>query len=155
MLNAYTSLLGSGKVGIPMSDPYKTPAAPLFTETDTTRLPLFWNPISWAVAIAALVAIESAWFAYVGEDLPAHTMRIWPFMFGLLLAWWVYSDRRARGLGMPFEFEAFVLFLWPIVLPYYLYRTRGWWGLLLGAGCWLLYLIPVLASAIVSVAIIE
>jgi hypothetical protein len=155
MLNAYTAFLGLEKMGIPMSDPYRTPIAPLSTEANTRRLPRFWNPIAWAVAIAVLVAIESGWFAYVGEDLPAHTMRIWPIFLALFFAWWVYSDRHARGVGMPFEFEAFVVFLWPIVLPYYLYRTRGWWGVLLAAGCWLLYLIPVLASAIVSVAVVE
>ena len=33
---------------------------------------------------------------------------------------------------MPYEFEAFVMFSWPITLPYYLYRTRRWKGLLMG-----------------------
>ena len=96
-----------------------------------------------------MMALESAWFTYVGEDTPGHTTRMWGFFLGLLLAWWVYSDRRARGVGMPFEFEAFVVFLWPVVLPYYLYRTRGWWGLMLGVGFWALYLVPSVASLLV------
>lgn len=138
-----------------MSDPYKPPAALLSAEADRRRLPLVWNPIAWAVVITALLAIERAWFTYVGEDLPANTARVWPFLFGVLLAWWVYSDRRVRGVGMPFEFEAFVVFLWPVAVPYYLYRTRGWWGLLLGGGFWILYLVPMLASVFVSLAVTE
>jgi len=138
-----------------VSDPYKAPTAPLSAEADRRRLPLVWNPVAWAVVITILMAIESAWFTYLGESLPTNTSRIWPFFFGLLLAWWVYSDRRVRGVGMPFEFEAFVVFLWPIVVPYYLYRTRGWWGLLLGGGFWVLYLVPSAASAIVYLAVTE
>jgi hypothetical protein len=138
-----------------MSDPYKPPAAPLSTDADRRRLPLIWNPLVWAVAITILLAVEHAWFTYIGEELPANTARVWPFLFGLLLAWWVYSDRRARGVGMPFEFEAFVVFLWPVAVPYYLYRTRGRWGLVLGGGIWVLYLVPTVASAIVYAAVTE
>jgi hypothetical protein len=56
---------------------------------------------------------------------------------------------------MPFEFEAFVVFLWPIVLPFYLYRTRGWHGLLLGAGLWALYLVPAIAALLVNLAVTD
>jgi hypothetical protein len=38
----------------------------------------------------------------------------------LFVALWVYLDRQGRRLHLPYEFEAFVLFAWPIVLPYYL-----------------------------------
>jgi hypothetical protein len=102
-----------------------------------------------------MMAVEGAWFTYAGEDIPRQTTGLWKFFFGLLLAWWVYSDRRARQVGMPFEFEAFVVFLWPIVLPYYLYRTRGWGGLMLGVGSWVLYLVPWAASMFIYLAVAD
>ena len=120
-----------------MSDPYLPPAAPLSAEGHQKRLPLVWNPLAWVVLITVMMAIRNTWLTYADVDSPEHTVRMWSFFFGLLLAWWVHADRRARGVGMPFEFEAFVVFLWPIALPYYLYRTRGWWGLPLGLGSWL------------------
>ena len=138
-----------------MSDPYKTPAAPLYQEVPYKRLPTVWNPLSWLVATTVMMAIEAAWFTYVGEDTPRNTNQMWAFFFGVLVAWWVHSDRRARGVSMPYEFEAFVVFLWPIVLPYYLYRTRGWTGLLLGAGFWLLFLVPTVLSLLIYASVTE
>jgi len=40
------------------------------------------------------------------------------------------SDRKARNFSVPFEFDAFVFFAWPLVLPWYFYRSRGKRGLL-------------------------
>jgi hypothetical protein len=47
------------------------------------------------------------------------------------------------------------VFLWPIVVPYYLYRTRGWQGLLLAGGIWVLYLVPTVASLLVYLAVTD
>ena len=56
------------------------------------------------------------------------------------------ADRRKRGLRVPHEFDTFVFFAWPAVVPYYLYRSRGRRGLLLGAGIWALYIAPYVTS---------
>ena len=135
-----------------MSDPYQPPAAPLSTERHRKRLPLAWNPIAWLVAITVMMTIGNTWLTYADVDSPGYATHMWPFVFGLLLAWWAHADRRARGMGMPFEFEAFVVFLWPIALPYYMFRTRGWWGLPLGLGSWLLYTLPSIVPAVVFLA---
>ena len=136
-----------------MSDPYKAPTVPVYPEPLLKRPPIVWNPLTWLVLISLMMAFEAAWFGYMGEDTPQHSGWLRQFVFGALLAWWVYADRRARRMGMPWEFEALVLFLWPIVFPYYLYRTRGWIGLLLGAGFWLLFLVPTFVSILIHVAL--
>jgi len=56
-------------------------------------------------------------------------------------------------MGLPFEFDAFVFFGWPVVVPYYLYRTRGKRGLILTAAVYLLFVVPTVISAIVSVIV--
>jgi len=125
-----------------MSDPYKPPAATTVRpESAPVWLPYLWNPIVRAMLIAALVAIETVWFTYSGEDIPQHTAGLWGFCYGLLLAWWVRMDRGARGMGIAFEFDAFVVFLWPLALPYYLWRTRGVQRLLPIAAFGLLYMV--------------
>jgi hypothetical protein len=60
----------------------------------------------------------------------------------LFIALWVYLDRKGRHLNLPFEFEAFVFFAWPIVLPYYLVKSRGARGLLLAALFFALLILP-------------
>lgn len=60
----------------------------------------------------------------------------------LVFAIWVYLDRRGRQLRLPFEFDAFVFFAWPIALPYYLVKSRGARGILLFAALLALFIIP-------------
>ena len=129
-----------------MNDPYKPPARDVAPEANPQSLSLLWNPIHWIVLITALLVFESAWLTYAGEELPENTWRLWALLFGVFLAWWVHTDRRSRQIGVPFEFDAAVVFFWPIVLPYYLYRSRGRWGLLLGASSWLLFALPTLVA---------
>jgi hypothetical protein len=105
-----------------------------------------WSPVRWLVVLTALFAVDAGVLTFYGEDLSPTTEALWALAFALFLAWWVYSDRRARGFSAPFEFDAFVVFAWPVVVPYYLFRTRGRVGLALGASVWLLYLIPTLVA---------
>jgi hypothetical protein len=50
-----------------------------------------------------------------------------------VLALWLRSDRQARNFSVPFEFDAFMFFAWPFLLPWYLYQTRKSRGLLYAA----------------------
>jgi len=87
---------------------------------------------------------------------PEHTEAgalLWTIEFQTLLAVWVRMDRRRRNLSLPFEFDAFVFFGWPVALPYYLYRTRGRRGLLVTVAVYMLEVAPAVISAIVRVAV--
>jgi len=53
------------------------------------------------------------------------------------------------------EFDAFVFFAWPFIVPYYLYRTRGRRGLFLVTGIYGLYLMPYFAAQIVRIALVR
>ena len=84
---------------------------------------------------------------------PEATALLWSFEFQILLAIWVRMDRRRRNVSLPFEFDAFVFFGWPVVVPYYLYRTRGWRGLIVIAAVYMLYVTPEVISTIVRLAV--
>ncbi len=75
---------------------------------------------------------------------------LWSLEFPTLLAIWVRMDRRNRQLNLPFEFDAFVFFGWPVALPYYLYRTRRNKGLIIVAVIFALYIAPIVILAIAS-----
>ena len=79
-----------------------------------------WAPGLWLIAITVLFAVEFSVLSASGEDVPDATELLWNFAFAYVIAWWVHSDRRARGFNTPFEFDAFVFLVWPIAVPYYL-----------------------------------
>jgi hypothetical protein len=78
---------------------------------------------------------------------------LWSVLRQLFIACWVHLDRRVHHLSLPYEFDAFVFFAWPVTLPYYLYKSRGIRGLFLAALIFALLLLPDLVSAVISVSI--
>lgn len=51
--------------------------------------------------------------------------RAWAVVFSLLVAVWAKRDASARRSAEAFDFAFYVIILWPLVLPYYLAKTRG------------------------------
>jgi len=76
---------------------------------------------------------------------------LWGFEFGFILALWVGVDRQIRGFNVPFEFDGFVFFIWPFLVPYYLYRTRGGRGILIVTSIYVLYLTPYVVAQIARI----
>ena len=104
------------------------------------------------VALTAIFAAGLSVLAARGVAGSQSTGLLWSFEFQLILTLWVLADRRNRGFRVPYEFNTFVFFAWPAVVPYYLYRSRGRRGLLLGAGVWALYIAPYVTALIVQIA---
>jgi hypothetical protein len=68
----------------------------------------------------------------------------------LVVASWVMADARKRGRRLCYDYDSFVYFAWPVVVPLYLFQTRGaraFLTLLCFAGVWL---IALLAASMVS-----
>jgi len=101
--------------------------------------------------LTLLLAGGRSFLAVRGLALPRETELLCSFEFRFILALWVSFDRRTRDLIVPFEFDAFVFFAWPFVLPWYLYRTRGWSGLLYAAAAYGLSVLPDLTASIASI----
>jgi hypothetical protein len=59
----------------------------------------------------------------------------------MIIAWWVVADAHKRGRRLCHDYESFVYFAWVVVVPVYLFQTRGirtFLTLLCFAGIWLL-----------------
>jgi hypothetical protein len=69
---------------------------------------------------------------------------LWFGVFGLLMAVWAGLDARSRGARNGFDFEFYVFMFWSAALPYYLTKTRGLRGLMLGLGLCLVGFGPML-----------
>jgi hypothetical protein len=72
------------------------------------------------------------------------------FAYALVIALWVRTDRRKRGVSVPYEFDAFVFFFWYVAMPYYLYKTRGWRGLMIVLGIAILVVTPTVVSTVLG-----
>jgi hypothetical protein len=101
------------------------------------------------ILFAVILTAARCMLASHSLSLPAGTDKLSVVFQQLLVATWVYFDRQGRDLGLPFEFDAFVFFAWPIALPYYLVKSRGSRGLLLFAVFFALLVVPaVIAQAV-------
>ena len=121
--------------------------------TDERSFP-FSKPLIFLIVLTAFNTIGLSILAvHAVTQSPVQSRGLWSIVFGLILTWWVYTDRGIRKFRLPFEFEYFVFFAWPIVVPYYLYRRLGRRGLLFGLGIWVLYVVPYLVAAFVYAAV--
>ena len=63
---------------------------------------------------------------------------------------WLLADARQRHRSLPYDFGSFVFFGWMLVVPIYLFSTRGWRAFVT-LGCFaLLYLAAALVGNIPS-----
>lgn len=76
------------------------------------------------------------------QEVSATTDTIWAFAFAILVAIWALKEPKQSEFEAPFEFGAFLYFFWPVVLPYYLMKTRGTEGLVLFFGFVAIYAAP-------------
>jgi predicted enzyme related to lactoylglutathione lyase len=105
-------------------------------------------PVAGLCALAVFTSLYWLFAALRGVQASNQSGFIWLIGFSLLVTWVVEADRTRRGYGAPFEFSAFVFFAWPLLLPWYLFSTRGRRGLVWAAAAFLLFLGPFLISLI-------
>ncbi len=106
------------------------------------------RPPKALIVLSALFTVDLGVVGAQGGTVTPLARNVWMFAFGLFVAWWIAGDRRQRSYAAPFEFEAAIFYAWPVLLPYYLYRTRGGNGLLLTLGVYGLFFGPALVGGI-------
>ncbi len=77
---------------------------------------------------------------------------LWSLAIGTLVVWWVRTDTHPSKYWPCFDYGTFMMAWWPILLPHYLVRTRGFKGLFIYAG-FVGFLILAFVAAFVAVAI--
>jgi hypothetical protein len=87
----------------------------------------------WAVAFGIASAIGP-------DGMPKRAELASSAALPLVIASWVMADARKRGRRLCYDYDSFVYFAWPVVVPIYLFQTRGFRAfltLLCFAGIWL------------------
>jgi hypothetical protein len=101
-----------------------------------------------ALIVGSVLVAALEMFAYLHGIEPTGTMAtVWPYAFPVLLVLWVAEDSKAYpAVYRPFEYGFLVYLLWLPYLPYYLWRTRRFLGLLILVGFVVLYCLGPLAQ---------
>ena len=103
-----------------------------------------------------VVITQFAVGVYLGAQLeppPVVTLLYW---LGFLWAvgWWLRTDSRKRGVAAVYDLGFFLYIAWPVVMPYYLVKTRGAKGLLVMLGFVATYFGDAIVGMILSVLVI-
>jgi len=87
------------------------------------------HPIVGLVTLLTVATIFSVIIVIKGGEMSDHSVTLYNVSFAYILAWGVELDRKAIGRSAPFEYAAFMFFLWWVLFPVYLFQTRRWRGL--------------------------
>jgi hypothetical protein len=75
-------------------------------------------------------------------------------LFPSVVGLWLLADARQRHRSLPYDFGSFVFFAWMLVVPIYLFSTRGWRAFVTLGYFALLYLAAALVGNIPSLLVI-
>lgn len=103
-------------------------------------------PIAAMALLVGVGAVSEVYAVSHSADLSRTAAHLWYVCFSYSVAWWVELDRKAKGIAAPFEYAAFMFFVWPVLAPYYLFRSRRWRGLAMGLGLIVFSSIPDMAA---------
>ncbi|MGH9966903.1 MAG: hypothetical protein ACREBG_03585 [Pyrinomonadaceae bacterium] len=76
-------------------------------------------------AINGLVAAANGLYAGLEVETPASLAIGGTLSLFCAVAWWMRQDSQKRKFSWPFDMGMFLYIAWPLVLPYYMLKTRG------------------------------
>jgi hypothetical protein len=103
-----------------------------------------------------MVITQFAYGAYIGAQLPFPEGITLIYFIGMLWAigWWLRTDSHRRNVLSVYDLGLFLYLAWPIVMPYYLVKTRGAKGLLIILGFVVAYVGAAVLGVLLSVTIV-
>ncbi|KLV08937.1 hypothetical protein ABT56_01660 [Photobacterium aquae] len=111
----------------------------------TTRMIIFLLFLSINYTIVQVILNTN------GEVVSDTSDSLWGFIFAISIAIWAKKEAAIKNYGPPFNFGAFMFFVWPIILPHYLIKTRGSDGIIMYLGFLGIYLMPFLSGLVAYV----
>ena len=83
-----------------------------------------------------VVITQFAYGLYVGQQIEApglYMLLRWGAQLWIL-GWWLRADSGKRGVGWVYDMGLFLWIMWPLLMPYYIIKTRRAKGLLVILG---------------------
>jgi len=92
--------------------------------------------------LSILLCVVESMLNVQGKEVSAYAQRTWDIVFLIFTMLWVYYDSERKDFDRPFDFGLFIYVFCPIVLPWYLVKSRGIEGMILLVGFIGLWLAP-------------
>jgi hypothetical protein len=83
------------------------------------------EPFAAVAIFCATAAYELHKFIGAPRGLPAILALVAIYLLPASIALWTVADAQERGRSTSYDFGSFIFFLWPLLAPIYLFRTRG------------------------------
>ena len=94
-------------------------------------LPKLVSPTALLYIYLVLTQIAQGVYFASKIELPGAFTLIYPLGLLWIVGWWMLTDSRKRGVAWVYDMGLFLNIAWPLIMPYYLLKTRGAKGLLL------------------------
>jgi hypothetical protein len=109
------------------------------------------NSIFGAVCVSLMVGIYAGWMAAHNLEPTDLLVNLYWFVLVLLIATWLIADTRQSGRTQPtFDYGWFILIASVVYVPYYLFSTRRWRGLLVLALMVLVFFFSIAIGALLG-----
>ena len=93
-----------------------------------------FSPTVLLYAFVVISQIGHGIYVVTEGGAPAVITFINALAFLWLVGWWLRQDSRLRSVTSVYDLGMFLYVLWPLIMPYYLLKTRGTRGLLVILG---------------------
>jgi hypothetical protein len=111
------------------------------------------NPLYFLIAAVAIFTIHCGSLSLAGTSMDENYVRLCRYAFSFIIAIWALKKIKNENLTKPFELSAFLFFLWPLILPYYLFKTDRFMGILMYLGILVLLTIPTILLFCIEILI--
>lgn len=95
-----------------------------------TLFPRLSSPTALLYLYLITAQVITGFYSAREAKLPPAFSLLYPLGFLWVVGWWLRRDSKVRGVGWVFDMGLFLYIAWPVVMPYYLLKTRGAKGLL-------------------------
>jgi hypothetical protein len=117
--------------------------------TDSLLSRIF-SPTVLLYAFVVITQIGRGVYIVFEGDAPASLTLVTALGFVWIVGWWMRRDSRQRGISWVYDMGMFLYILWPIIMPYYLLKSRGVRGLLIILGFAVAYIGGLLVGALIA-----
>jgi hypothetical protein len=111
------------------------------------------NPLYFLIAAVAIFTIHCGSLALVGTVPDENYVKLCRYAFSFIIATWAFNKIKNGNFTIPYELSAFLFFLWPLILPYYLFKTDRFMGILMYLGILVLLTIPTILLFFIEILI--
>ncbi len=87
-------------------------------------------PTVFLYSVVVITQFANGLYAGLQVEPPVTFTLLYWLAFFWIMGWWLRLDSRKRGVLSVYDLGFFLTVAWPLVLPYYLIKTRGPKGLL-------------------------